>query len=118
MKLPSFVDDVYSHLACQVGTHNSWQGKIEVDADDLRLLLRYFKEVLRRYPETPSPELCAMEALATLIYGQAGLDFLRSIVEQGGIDTVVSATGEIATKNRLPILADSPEELRKRFDRA
>lgn len=118
MKMPSYIEDAYHRLAGEVGILNTWEEAVVVDANDLRLILRFAKECLSTYPATPSPELCAMEALATLIYGQAGLDFLRSTVEQGGIDTVVSATGDIATKNRLPLLAEDTEELRKRFDRA
>ena len=85
MKLPDHIENAFSHLCCKVGLANAWGGSVIVEASALRLILNFIKEELSTWPELPSKELCAMEALAYSMQGMEGVRFLHQVVEFGGI---------------------------------
>ena len=86
MKLPSYMEGVISRLCHACGGYKStWDGTIEVEASDIRLLVSHVYEATAHYPELPPETLRALEGIAYLLQGHKGVEFLQTTVEAGGL---------------------------------
>lgn len=97
MKLSELIQPSFDALCMKVGTANMWGGEVTVEAADLRLVLNYIKDVLCKLPDTPSEEICAIEAIAKIVSGIAGIKALHTAIERGGFND--------KGKYRLPMVA-------------